>query len=102
MSDDSAPYSVRATVFSIIAKETGIDESKVSLDSTLKELGIPSLDAVQVIFEIEDHYGIQIPERDPDFDIESVKGLVDTVEKLLAEKAANPDSSAPPPAPPAG
>ncbi|HKT41909.1 MAG TPA: phosphopantetheine-binding protein [Rhodanobacteraceae bacterium] len=98
MSDDSAPENVQQTVFSIIAKEAGIDESKVTLESTLKDLEIPSLDAIQIIFEIEDHFKIQMPDRDPNFDTESVKGLVETVEKLLAEKAANPP--APPPATP--
>ena len=91
MSDD-----VQKTVFSIIAKEAGIDESKVTLDSTLKDLEIPSLDAIQIIFEIEDHFKIQMPDRDPNFDTESVKGLVETVQKLLAEKAANPNPPAPP------
>jgi acyl carrier protein len=97
MSDDITPENVRKTVFSIIAKEAGIDEGKVTLDSTLKDLEIPSLDAIQIIFEIEDHYKIQMPDRDPNFDTESVEGLVETVQKLVAEKAANP----PPPAPPA-
>jgi acyl carrier protein len=100
MSDDSAPENVQQTVFSIIAKEAGIDESKVTLESTLKDLEIPSLDAIQIIFEIEDHFKIQMPDRDPNFDTESVKGLVDTVEKLLAEKAANPNPPAPPSATP--
>ena len=94
MSDDFTPDDIRKTVFSIIAKEAGIDEGKVTLDSTLKDLEIPSLDAIQIIFEIEDHFKIQMPDRDPNFDTESVKGLVETVEKLVAEKAANP---APPP-----
>jgi acyl carrier protein len=40
-----------------------------------------------------------MPDRDPNFDTESVKGLVETVEKLLADKAANPSVS-PPSAPP--
>lgn len=92
MSDD-----VQKTVFAIIAKEAGIDESKVTLDSTLKDLAIPSLDAIQIIFEIEDHFKIQMPDRDPNFDTESVKGLIETVEKLVADKAANPN---PPPANP--
>ncbi|HEY8229389.1 MAG TPA: phosphopantetheine-binding protein [Rhodanobacteraceae bacterium] len=96
MSDDFTPDNVRKTVFSIIAKEAGIDESKVTLESTLKDLEIPSLDAIQIIFEIEDHFKIQMPDRDPNFDTESVKGLVETVEKLLAEKAANPNPPAPP------
>jgi acyl carrier protein len=97
MNDD-----VQKTVFSIIAKEAGIDESKITLDSTLKDLEIPSLDAIQIIFEIEDHFKIQMPDRDPNFDTESVKGLVETVEKLLADKGANPSASSDstPPAPP--
>ncbi|HEX5954169.1 MAG TPA: acyl carrier protein [Rhodanobacteraceae bacterium] len=90
---------VQATVFSIIAREAGIDEGKVTLDSTLKDLEIASLDAIQIIFEIEDHFKIQMPDRDPKFDTESVKGLVDTVERLLADKAANVATS-PPSAPP--
>ncbi|HET7561530.1 MAG TPA: phosphopantetheine-binding protein [Rhodanobacteraceae bacterium] len=85
MSDD-----VQTTVLEIIAREAGIDEAKVTLDSTLKDLEIASLDAIQILFEIEDHFKIQMPDRDPNFDTESVKGLVDTVEKLLAAKAANP------------
>ena len=81
---------VQETVFSIISKEAGIDISKITLDSTLKELEIQSLDAVQIIFEIEDHYKITLPDRDPNFDTESVKGLVDAVEKLVAEQATGP------------
>jgi len=81
---------VQDTVFGIIAKEANIDVSKISLDSTLKDLEIQSLDAVQIIFEIEDHYKITMPDRDPNFDTESVKGLVEAVEKLVAEKAAAP------------
>ncbi len=96
MSDD-----VQQTIFGIIAKEAGIDPSKVTMDSTLKDLEIPSLDAIQIIFEIEDHYKIQMPDRDPNFDTESVRGLVETVQKLLAEKAANPPPSTPSSAPPA-
>jgi len=80
--------SVQETVFGIIAKEAGIDIGKITLDSTLKELEIQSLDAVQIIFEIEDHFKITLPDRDPNFDTESVKGLVEAVEKLVAEKQA--------------
>ena len=81
---------VQETVFGIIAKESGIDIGKITLDSTLKDLEIQSLDAVQIIFEIEDHYKITLPDRDPNFDTESVKGLVDAVETLVAAQAAPP------------
>ncbi len=78
--------SVADTIFDIIAKESGIERSNISMDSTLKELGIQSLDAVQILFELEDHFNITMPDRDPDFDTESVKGLVETVQKLLAQQ----------------
>jgi len=78
--------SVQETIFTIISKEAGIDPGKISLDSTLKDLEIQSLEAVQIIFEIEDHYKITLPDRDPNFDTESVKGLVEAVERLVAEK----------------
>ena len=87
--------SVQETIFGIISREAGIDIGKITLDSTLKELEIQSLDAVQIIFEIEDHYKITLPDRDPNFDTESVKGLVDAVERLVAEKNAAGTSSAP-------
>jgi acyl carrier protein len=86
--------SVRETIFAIISKEAGIDPGKISLDSTLKQLEIQSLDAVQIIFEIEDHYKITLPDRDPNFDTESVKGLVEAVERLVAEKQSAAAASA--------
>ncbi len=79
---------IRDAIFGIIAKEANIDIGKISLDSTLKDLDIQSLDAVQIIFEIEDHFKITLPDRDPNFDTDSVKGLVEAVEKLVAEKPA--------------
>jgi len=91
---DSHMSSVQETIFAIISKEAGIDLGKISLDSTLKELEIQSLDAVQIIFEIEDHYKITLPDRDPNFDTESVRGLVDAVERLVAEKQSAAAASA--------
>ncbi len=82
--------SVQDTIFDIIAKESGIDRAKITPEATLKDLDIQSLDAVQILFEIEDHFKITMPDRDPNFDTESVKGLVDTVEKLVAEQQATP------------
>ena len=86
---------VQETVFGIIAKESGIDIARITPDSTLKDLEIQSLDAVQIIFEIEDHYKITLPDRDPNFDTESVKGLVDAVERLVAEKESVPAATPP-------
>ena len=80
--------SIEDTVLDIIARETRVPRERITLDSTLKDLDVQSLDAVQVIFEIEDHYKIELPDRDPNFDVESVRGLVQAVEKLIAAKCA--------------
>ena len=85
--------SVQDTIFDIIAKESGIDRAKITPEATLKDLDIQSLDAVQILFEIEDHFKVTMPDRDPNFDTESVKGLVETVEKLLAEQPAKPPAA---------
>ncbi len=84
-------------IFAIIAKEAHIPAEKISLESTLKELEIDSLDVVQIIFELEDHFGITLPDRDPAVDTESVRGLVAAVERLVAEKAASPPAANPAP-----
>lgn len=76
-------------ILAIIAKEAHIPVEKVTLESTLKDLEIDSLDVVQIIFELEDHFGITLPDRDPTVDTESVRGLVAAVERLVAEKAAS-------------
>jgi len=77
-------------IFAIIAKEAHIPVEKISLESTLKDLEIDSLDVVQIIFELEDRFGITLPDKDPAIDTESVRGLVAAVEKLVAEKNAAP------------
>ena len=82
--------SVQDTIFDIIARESGVDRAKITPDATLKDLDIQSLDAVQILFEIEDHFKITMPDRDPNFDTESVNGLVETVETLVAEQQATP------------
>lgn len=79
--------SVQDTIFEIIAKESGIDAARITPDATLKDLEIESLDAIQIIFEIEDHFKITMPDRDPNFDTDSVRGLIEAVERLLAEKS---------------
>jgi acyl carrier protein len=86
--------STQDAIFAIIAKEAHIPVEKISLESTLKDLEIDSLDVVQIIFELEDRFGITLPDRDPTVDTDSVRGLVAAVERLVAEKAASSAPSA--------
>jgi acyl carrier protein len=56
--------STEQIVIDNIAKTCKIERERVLLGATLKDLDVHSLDAVQVLFEIEDHYDISVPERD--------------------------------------
>ncbi len=48
-------------ILDIVAKESGIPVEKLTADATIEALGIPSLDMVQIIFELESHFDIEIP-----------------------------------------
>jgi len=72
----------------IIATEMDLDPARITREATLKQLEIPSLDAIEIIFKLEEHFDITLPDRDPNFDTDSVGGLIEAVEQALAAKAA--------------
>ena len=50
---------------SLIATQLNVKEEEIRLESNLMtDLGADSLDAVELIMEIEDHFGISINEED--------------------------------------
>ena len=66
----------------IIANELNIDESKITLESSLSEdLGADSLDAVELIMALEDEFDVQVSDEDAQ-GIHTVGDIVKLVEKL--------------------
>ena len=52
----------RATaILDIVARETGVERSRLVPSATIASLDIASLDMVQAIFALESHYGVEIP-----------------------------------------
>ena len=80
--------STEQTIFDIIAKTCSVPRDRITLDSTLKDLDVHSLDAVQVLFEIEDKFDISVPEREDQYSAGTVRDLIEGVDRLLAAKAA--------------
>jgi acyl carrier protein len=80
----------------VIAKHLRVETDKVPLDGTFEQLGMDSLDGVNLLFEIEDEFNISIDDQDAKA-ITSVPQMVAGIEKLLARRAEVPDSA--PPAP---
>ena len=82
-------------VFEIIAKQAKVEVSAVKPESTLKDLGVASLEAIELIFDIEEHFDIHFPEQQgADFDSDTAQSLVDAVQKALDEKTAGAEGNA--------
>lgn len=68
-------------VINLIAEHLDMDESEITEDSTFEDLGIDSLDAVEIMMETEDEFGIEITPADAG---KSVKELVEYIDSKLA------------------
>src|SRR6185436_10384945 len=76
---------VTRRVLKIIADNQKKDISLVTTESSFEELGIDSMDAVNIVFEIENHFGVNVPDEEMK-NIRSVRDIVEGVHKLVAGK----------------
>ncbi len=74
--------SVFEKIQEIIVKELKVDSSKVTLEASLKDdLGADSLDAVEIVMDIEDEFGVEIDDTKAEA-ISTVGDLVAYIEEL--------------------
>jgi acyl carrier protein len=71
----------------VIANSQRIPIEKVTIESTFQDLGIDSMDAVNILFGLESEFDISIPDEDAK-DIRTLRQMAEGVEKLVAAKAA--------------
>ena len=69
----------------IVAANQKIPLEKVSIDSTFEQLGMDSLDAVNLTFAVEEAFDLSIPD-DAAKSIRSVREMADGVARLLHQK----------------
>ena len=74
-------------VMACVAKSQKIPVENVTIDSAFADLGIDSLDAVNILFELENEFGIDIPDEGL-HGIQSVRDMVNALEPLLGGAAA--------------
>ena len=81
---------VAGDVIAIIAKKKRVEKSTVEVSDRLEDLGLESLDAVEMIFDLEEKFDIQIPYNanvnNPRTEFETVGDVVNAVKKLVDEK----------------
>ncbi len=71
-------------VISVIAKTQRIPAEKISPDSTFEELGLDSLDSVNILFALEEEFNVSIPDEAAR-EIRSVRQIIDGIAALLPE-----------------
>lgn len=69
----------------IIAKQKRIPSDQVTIDSTFQELGLDSLDAVNILFEVEGEFNINVSDEQAR-QIKNVRQMVEGVSTLIEEK----------------
>jgi acyl carrier protein len=77
-----------AIVFAIIAKTKHVPVETVAIDQTFEELNIDSLDAINLVFEVEEEFKISVPD-DRLHSLRTIRDLVDGIDILLASRAAS-------------
>lgn len=74
---------VKDRVKDILAEECAVDRASLTDGARLENVGISSVDMVQVIFTIEEEFGVTIGDGDIGFEIETVGEVTDAVAKVI-------------------
>ena len=70
-------------VLTIIAETQRKDPALVTIDSSFEELGIDSMDGVNIIFALENEFNINVPDEEVK-SIKSIRDMVEGVRRLTA------------------
>ena len=79
-------------VLKCIATSKRIPVERVTIDSEFQQLEIDSMDAVEILFALENEFDISIPD-DEVRHVRNVRQMCEGVEKLVAAKAAGAPAS---------
>ncbi len=72
---------------SLLVKKFDLNASDIHTDSTLESLGLDSLSVIELLFDLEDEFGITIPDDASNrAKPNSVGEVVTLLDNLLAEK----------------
>ncbi len=83
---ENAHNDVASTVLDLLATSQRLPREQVTLNSTFEELKMDSLDAINLIFAVEEKFNISIPD-DAAKSIRTVREMVDGVVSLMKNRA---------------
>lgn len=85
--------SVEERVIRVFADFKKVPPEEITMDTTFEELGFDSLDGLNLVFELEEEFGMTIPD-DRVGDMKGVRQAVEGIEALLEAKAQGIDVNA--------
>ena len=94
MSEVSESFpSLESQVIRVIAQTQRLPVESIGIDSTFEQLNIDSLDGINIIFALENEFGIEIPD-DGVQSMRSLREIASGVQKLVQEKSGKAASGA--------
>ena len=72
-------------VIAVVAEFKDMPEDQISLQTTLEEMELDSLDGLNLVFELEEAFDITIPD-DKAFEMKTIGEMVEGINKLLEMK----------------
>jgi acyl carrier protein len=75
--------SIEQKVVALIARHKQIDPTSVALESALADLGVTSLEAITIAYDLEEDLGIEIPNEQLQ-SLRTVQDIVDGLDRLTA------------------
>jgi acyl carrier protein len=76
---------IQDRVLRVIATTQRIPPERVKPDSTFEELGIDSMDSINILFDLESEFGIEIDDEDAK-KIHTIREMIDGVTYLVEAK----------------
>ena len=80
---------VAEDVMAVIARKVPGRAAELKLTDNLQDLGLESIDALEMIFDLEEKFGIQIPynANKSEQEFATIGDVVGMIERLLAQKS---------------
>lgn len=75
-------------ILKVIADSQKLPPEKVTIDSTFEELGIDSLDGVNILFALENEFNISIPDEGVQ-SLRTMRQMVEALDKLIVAGPAD-------------
>jgi acyl carrier protein len=87
MENDLDPKDLTGRVLRVIAETQRIPRESVTVDKTFADLKIDSLDGINIVFALENEFGISIPDEGVE-SMRSVQDAVNGVRTLVEQKVS--------------